>query len=217
MSLLSNIRAILTLGRGVVRGVTKLTAGDDPIAMFEGWFEDARRSGILLPERVCLATATSEGVPSARMMLLKGVDERGLVLYTNYGSRKGDELAENPRAALVFHWPILERQVRVEGPVAKITVEESEAYFASRARGSRVGAWASRQSEPLENREELERRFAEYDRRYKGEAVPLPDFWGGYRVTPERIEFWQGRINRLHDRLCYERTATGWEVVRLYP
>ena len=217
MSLRSNIRAILTMGRGVVKGVTKLTAGDDPIVMFEGWFDDAKRSGILLPDRVCLATATAEGMPSARMMLLKGVDERGFVLYTNYGSRKGEELAENPRAALVFHWPILERQVRVEGPVEKIPFEESVAYFRSRARGSRVGAWASRQSAPLENREELEVRFEEHDRRYKGKDVPLPEFWGGYRVTPERIEFWQGRINRLHDRLRYDRTATGWEVVRLYP
>jgi pyridoxamine 5'-phosphate oxidase len=217
MSLLSNIRAILTLGRGVVKGVTRLSAGEDPIAMFEGWFDDAKRSGILLPERVCLATATADGAPSARMMLLKGVDERGFVFFTNYGSRKGDELTENPQAALVFHWPILERQVRVEGPVAKITAEESDAYFQSRARGSRIGAWASRQSRPLEGREELERGFAEIAARYRGSEVPLPDFWGGYRVAPERIEFWQGRINRLHDRLRYERTETGWAVVRLYP
>ena len=217
MSFLSNIRAILTMGRGVVRGVTKLTAGDDPIAMFERWFDDAKRSGILLPERVCLATATADGVPSGRMMLLKGVDERGFVFYTNYGSRKSKELDGNPRAALVFHWPILQRQVRVEGPVARISFEESEAYFRSRARGSRLGAWASTQSKPLESREQLERRFEEYARRYPGDDVPLPEFWGGYRVKPERIEFWQGRINRLHDRLRYERTETGWEIVRLYP
>lgn len=217
MSLLSKLRAILTLGRGLTRGITKLTAGEDPIALFQEWYDEAKRSGILLPESMCVATATPDGAPSARMMLLKGVDERGFVFYTNYESRKGEELAENPTAALVFHWPILERQVRVEGPVDKLPTEESESYFRCRPRGSRIGAWASDQSRPLADREILERRFAEYDEEYPGGEVPLPPFWGGYRLEPHRIEFWQGRINRLHDRLRYEWDGETWRVERLYP
>jgi pyridoxamine 5'-phosphate oxidase len=217
MSLKSNLRALFTLGRGVVKGISELTAGDDPIAMFHDWFEDARRAGIFLPESVNLATATKDGAPSARMMLLKGVDEHGFVFFTNYESRKSEELLQNPRAAMTFHWGILERQVRVEGPVQKLSREESEAYFRTRARGSRIGAWASQQSAELENREALERRFQEYDRKYPGDDVPLPPFWGGWRLEPTRMEFWQGRLNRLHDRLCYVRGAEGWSVTRLYP
>lgn len=213
----SNLRAILTLGRGVTKGISPLTAGEDPIPMFRTWFDDARGAGIFLPERVALATATTDGAPSVRMMLLKGVDERGFVFYTNYGSRKGDELEQNPRAALCFHWPVLERQVRVEGPVARLTSEESEAYFRTRPRGSRIGAWASEQSRELSNREALERRFKEHDARFRGGDVPLPPFWGGYRVRPERIEFWQGRANRLHDRLLYTRSSGGWKIRRLNP
>jgi pyridoxamine 5'-phosphate oxidase len=217
MSLRSNLRALFTLGRGVVKGISELTAGDDPIAMFRAWFEDAKRAGIFLPESVNLATATKQGVPSARMMLLKGVDERGFVFFTNYESRKSDELLQNPRAAMTFHWAVLERQVRVEGTVQKLSHEESEAYFRTRARGSRIGAWASRQSAEMENRAALERRFQEYDRKYPGDDVPLPPFWGGWRLEPSRIEFWQGKINRLHDRLCYNRTPDGWTITRLYP
>jgi len=217
MSLRSNLRALLTMGRGVVRGISDLRAADDPIAYFAEWFEDAKRSGLFLPEAVCLATATPDGTPSARMMLLKGVDERGFVFFTNFESRKGDELAANPRAALVFHWAILERQVRVEGRVERIAETESEAYFRSRPRGSRIGAWASKQSVRLSDRAELEARVREYDAKYPGEDVPLPPFWGGLRLKPERIEFWQGRINRLHDRLRYVRAGDGWTVERLYP
>jgi pyridoxamine 5'-phosphate oxidase len=217
MSLKANIRALFTLGRGVVKGISELNVTDDPIALCREWIEDARQAGIFLPERVNLATATKDGIPSARMMLHKGVDERGFVFYTNYESRKGRELAENPRAALTFHWSVLERQIRVEGTVEKLSTRESEAYFSSRPRGSRIGAWASNQSAPIESREELERRFHEYDRKYPGENVPLPPFWGGWRLVPQRIEFWQGRLNRLHDRLSYTRTPTGWEITRLNP
>ncbi len=217
MSLKSNIRALFTLGRGVVKGISELTATNDPIAMCRDWIEDARQAGIFLPERVNLATATKDGIPSARMMLHKGVDERGFVFYTNYESRKARELEENPRAALTFHWSVLERQIRVEGPVEKLTREESQAYFGSRPRGSRIGAWASSQSAPVESRAALEERFRQYDKQYPGENVPLPPFWGGWRLKPERIEFWQGRLNRLHDRLCYERKGDGWEITRLYP
>jgi pyridoxamine 5'-phosphate oxidase len=211
------LRAILTLGRGVTKGISPLTAGEDPIAMFHSWFEDARGSGILLPERMAVATATSDGAPSVRVMLLKGVDERGFVFYTNYESRKGSELDDNPRAALSFHWPILERQVRVEGQVDRLAPEESEAYFHTRPRGSQIGAWASTQSADLESREELERRVREHEETFRGREVPLPPYWGGYRVSPERIEFWQGKLNRLHDRLLYTRVEDGWEVRRLNP
>jgi pyridoxamine 5'-phosphate oxidase len=217
MSLRSNLRALLTMGRGVVKGLSDLHAADDPIAYFQQWFADAKRSGLFLPEAVCLATATADGEPSARMMLLKGVDQRGFVFFTNYESRKGDELAANPRAALVFHWAILERQVRVEGSIERIPVPESGAYFRNRPRGSRIGAWASKQSMRLPERAELEARVREYEAKFPGEDVPLPPFWGGFRLKPERIEFWQGRLNRLHDRLRYTRAGERWTLERLYP
>ena len=217
MSLRSNLRALFTLGRGVVKGISDLRRADDPIQYFTEWFEDAKRSGLFLPESVCLATATADGVPSARMMLLKGADERGFVFFTNYESRKGEDLTGNPRAALVFHWGVLERQVRVEGTVERIGRHESETYFRTRARGSRIGAWASRQSRPLASREEMDAQFAKYDAEFPGRDVPLPPFWGGYRLTPHRIEFWQGKLNRLHDRLCYTRDGARWSVERLYP
>jgi pyridoxamine 5'-phosphate oxidase len=164
-----------------------------------------------------VATATPDGAPSARMMLLKGADPRGLVFFTNYESRKSNELLANPRAALVFHWPVLQRQVRVEGTVARLTQAESEAYFRTRPRGSRIGAWASQQSAELSTRAELDERVREYETKFAGEDVPLPPFWGGFRLAPAVIEFWQGRINRLHDRVRYTRTDGGWSVQRLYP
>lgn len=217
MSLLRHIKAILTLGRGTLRGVSELEAGDDPIALFREWFDDARDAGFLLPESMAVATATPDGRPSVRMMLLKGVEEEAFLFYTNYGSRKAAELDENPRAALVFHWDVLERQVRVEGSVERLPKETSVAYFRTRSRGSQIGAWASRQSEALGSREALERRFRRCAEEFRGEEVPLPDFWGGYRLRPVRIEFWQGRANRLHDRLEYRRSDRGWSVTRLYP
>lgn len=217
MFLLRHIKAILTLGRGTLRGVSELEAGDDPIALFREWFDDARDAGFLLPESVAVATATPDGRPSVRMMLLKGVEEEAFLFYTNYGSRKAGELDENPRAALVFHWDVLERQVRVEGGVERLPKETSAAYFRTRSRGSQIGAWASRQSEALESREALERRFRRCEEEFRGEEVPLPDFWGGYRLRPVRIEFWQGRANRLHDRLEYRKSDGGWRLTRLYP
>ncbi len=195
----------------------ELTAADDPIAFFAAWFAEARAAGVYLPESMTVATATRDGAPSARMMLLKAVDPRGFVFYTNYQSRKGAELLANPRAALVFHWPVLQRQVRVEGSVTQLTEPESAAYFRTRPRGSRIGAWASRQSAELSSRAELEGSVGEQERRFAGQEVPLPPFWGGYRVTPWVIEFWQGRINRLHDRIRYTRSGAGWSVSRLYP
>jgi pyridoxamine 5'-phosphate oxidase len=151
------------------------------------------------------------------MVLLKGIDERGLVFYTNYGSRKASDLEANPQAALCFHWAVLERQVRVEGAVERVSPEESEAYYSSRARGSRVGAWASRQSEDLPSREVLEERVRRFEREYPGDDVPLPPFWGGYLLRPTRIEFWQGKADRLHERLVFSREGDGWATRRLYP
>lgn len=227
MGMRSFIRALTTAGKGVTVGIdasplAESDAGTDPLALFERWFHDATQAGIYLPEAMSVATATPDGTPSSRMVLLKGYDPRGFVFYTNYESRKAAELELNPRAALLLHWPTLHRQVRIEGPVTRTTQEESEAYHASRPRGSRIAAWASEQSAELDSREVLEERFAEMDARYSGEDVPLPPFWGGYRVVPERIEFWQGRANRMHDRLVYRRAGepggvAEWEIVRLSP
>jgi pyridoxamine 5'-phosphate oxidase len=217
MSLISRIRAIMTLGQGMARGLTELTAGPDPVALFADWFASAKQAGLMLPEAMTVATASREGSPSARMMLLKAFGSDGFVFYTNYESRKASEIEENPRAALVLHWPTLQRQVRVEGRVERLSPEDSAAYFDSRPRGSRIGAWASKQSSPLESREDLERRFKESEQQFADGRIPLPPYWGGFRVIPEFIEFWQGRIDRLHDRLRYSRTSDGWTVQRLYP
>ena len=217
MSIRSTLRAFFTTGKGVVRGLSEEEAGSDPFALFDRWFRDARQAGLYLPESMALATSTADGKPSVRQILLKGCDERGFVFYTNYDSRKGLEIAENPSAALAVHWPILQRQVRIDGPVEKTSAAESEAYFATRPHGSRIGAWASDQSSVLDGREELERRFRETRERFGSGDVPLPPFWGGYRVIPETIEFWQGRANRLHDRLRFTREPAGWTIDRLYP
>jgi len=182
----------------------------DPLEQFRSWFEEG--SG----EAVALATATSDGAPSARMLLLKGADDRGFVFVTNYESRKGRELAENPQAALLFYWPELGRQVRVEGPVERISEAESNTYFATRPRGAQLAANASRQSEPLESREALEARFAELDAAHP-DHVPRPAYWGGFRLRPATYEFWQHRDNRLHDRFRYRRVDDDWVFERLSP
>ncbi|UCC47580.1 MAG: pyridoxamine 5'-phosphate oxidase [Gemmatimonadota bacterium] len=217
MTVLSVLRALLTLGKGVIRGLSEEKAGPDPLSLFAEWFRDAKRAGVYLPEALSLATATRDGRPSARMMLLKGFDERGFRFFTNYDSRKSGDLTSNPRAAMVFHWGALQRQVRIRGDVEKLSEEESRAYFRTRPRGSQLGAWASDQSSVLENRRELVERFREHEQRFKDTEVPLPPFWGGYRLIPHSFEFWQGRANRLHDRLLYTRESDGWKVVRLAP
>ncbi len=190
----------------------------DPMALFRQWLSEAESSEPNDPNAVAVATATAQGMPSIRMVLLKGLDTRGFVFYTNKQSRKGDELSSNRQAALLFHWKTLRRQVRVEGPVEDVTDAEADAYFASRSRVSRLGAIASDQSRPLATREELQGRVAELEARYPDEAVPRPAHWSGYRVLPEHIEFWQDMPYRLHDRMIYRRDAEGgWQTSRLYP
>jgi pyridoxamine 5'-phosphate oxidase len=190
---------------------------DDPIALFTAWMADAARSEPNDPNAVCLATATPDGRPSARMVLLKDVDARGFVFYTNLESRKGGELAANPVAALCFHWKTLARSVRVEGPVAPVGAEEADAYFASRARGSRIGAWASRQSRPLEGRFALEKAVADTTLKFGLGEIPRPAHWSGFRLAPARIEFWRDMPFRLHERRVFHPAAAGWETEMLYP
>jgi pyridoxamine 5'-phosphate oxidase len=217
MSLLSKLRTVFTLGKGVVTGLSEHAAGPDPIVLFDRWFADAKRSGMLLPETMALATSAADGTPAARMVLLKAFDDRGFVFYTNYVSRKSWELDENPNAALLLFWSILERQVRIEGVAERISAEESAAYFSTRPRGSQLGAWASKQSMPLEDPETLGERFKKYEQKFSGGDVPSPDFWGGFRVVPHTMEFWQGRLNRLHDRVLYKKEDGKWVRSRLYP
>ncbi len=200
-----------------MKGLHEGDLDPDPIKQFDRWFEEAKKSNLHYPEAMSAATATPDGRPSVRMVLLKGHDQRGFCFYTNYESRKGGDLANNPRVALLFYWEPYERQVRIEGAVEKLSEEESYAYFQSRPRGSRIGAWASAQSAMIENREELEKLVAKYEAQFKDDEIPLPPFWGGYRCVPESIEFWQGRANRLHDRLCYLRENGDWKIVRLAP
>lgn len=189
----------------------------DPLMQFEAWFSDALAAEILEPNAMVLATADADGKPSARVVLLKGVQDGGFVFYSNYHSRKGQDIAANPHAALVFNWLDLERQVRIEGSVQKVPQEVSKGYFHSRPRGSQLGAWVSKQSQVISGREVLDERLAKLEQRYP-DAVPLPDFWGGYLVLPQRIEFWQGRNNRLHDRFVYDLQADGaWVLERLSP
>jgi pyridoxamine 5'-phosphate oxidase len=197
--------------------LTEAGAGSDPLALFTTWLAEALASEEVEPNAMTLATATPGGVPSARMVLLKGADERGFTFFTNYGSRKGRELAANPVAALVVYWASLSRQVRVEGRVGRVTPAESAAYFATRPRGSRLGALASEQSAVIAGREVLERRLAELEAAHPGDDVPMPANWGGYRLVPDVIEFWQGRPNRLHDRLSFRRAGADWTRKRLAP
>ena len=189
----------------------------DPIRQFDAWYAEAREAGIPLAEACAVASVSPDGRPSARMVLLKGVDDRGFVFATSYTSRKGRELDDNPRAALLFYWHPLGRQVRVEGAVERVTPAESDAIFLARPRASRISALASRQSAMLPDRSELEARVAELERELEGREVERPDFWGGYRVVPDEIEFWQHDDNRLHHRFIYRRSGERWEIEGLQP
>ena len=200
------------------RGLDEADLQGDPIEQFQRWVEEARRAQLFEPNAMTLATVGPDGQPSARMVLLKGVDRRGLAFFTNLESRKSRELAGNPKAALLFWWGPLQRQVRLEGRIERVEDAEADAYFATRPRGSQIGAWASQQSSAVESRAALDAAEQRIRERFEGGEVPRPDFWGGFRLVPETIEFWQGRINRLHDRLRYDRQADRtWRVVRLSP
>lgn len=199
-------------------GLTEAQAAADPIAQFERWFAEAQAADILDPNAMTLATCAADGVPTARIVLLKDFDARGFVFFTNYRSAKAAELKDNPLATLLFYWDKLNRTVRVAGEVVRVGRAESEAYFATRPRDSQIAAWASNQSRPIESRAALERQFDEYQQRYADEDVPTPPFWGGYRLLPRAVEFWQGQPSRLHDRLRYDRQMDGtWTRTRLAP
>jgi pyridoxamine 5'-phosphate oxidase len=189
----------------------------DPVVLFRRWYEEAERAGIRLPNAMALATASADGRPSIRHVLLRDIEDDGFTFYTNRGSRKGSELASNPRAAFSIYWRELDRQISVTGDVTTVSEEASDAYFATRPREARIGAWASRQSSELVSRDELMERFVDIDARFPGEDVPRPSFWGGYRIRPVTIEFWQGRQHRLHDRFLYDRAGDGWTTRRLAP
>jgi pyridoxamine 5'-phosphate oxidase len=189
----------------------------DPFTQFGTWMAEALNSEVLDATAMLLATADAGGRPSSRVVLLKSFDERGFVFYTNYESKKGQDIAGNPQVSIHFFWPDLERQLIITGTAEKVSREESEAYFDSRPEDSKLGAWASHQSSVVANRQELEARFAEAEVRFRGRPIPCPPFWGGYRVAPRSFEFWQGRASRLHDRICYELSGGDWTITRLSP
>ena len=201
----------------VSEGLDEKTIDRDPIRQFQAWLSDAFAAKLPLAEAMTLATVTSDGKPAARMVLLKQVDHDGFVFYTNYNSAKARQLDENSNAALVFYWPQLDRQVRVEGSVTRTSAEESREYFATRPRESQIGAWASEQSEVIESREALEQHARDVEEQYRDREVDCPEHWGGYRLKPDRIEFWKSRIGRLHDRILYERSGDAWAIARLAP
>ena len=198
-------------------GLSREQLDADPVIQFERWFREATEGGLYTPNALSLATVGADGMPSVRTVLLKAFDHKGFVFYTNYGSRKAREIEANPRAAMLFHWLEFDRQVKIQGHVSRVSVGELLRYFASRPRGSQIGAWCSQQSAPVGSRTLLEQAFDSMKRKFGEGEIPLPDFWGGYRVDPVRIEFWQGRENRLHDRFEYLREGEGWSIQRLAP
>ncbi len=200
-----------------LEGLDEKTIDRDPIKQFQRWFDEAKAANLPLPEAMTLATATPQGKPSARMVLLKQVEEEGFVFFTNYRSAKAEQLDANPYAALVFYWSRLDRQVRVEGSVIRTSEQESRDYFKTRPRESQIGAWASAQSQVISGRDVLKQRAQELEDLYRDREVDCPEYWGGYCLKPERIEFWKSRVGRLHDRILYERDSSGWTISRLAP
>ena len=217
MTFLEKIRCLFTFGQGVALPLPQIPADASPMPLFKTWFDDAQSAGILLPESMSVSSCNKEGQPSSRMVLLKDHDEQGFVFFTNYGSRKSQDFEENNKVALLFHWNVLQRQVRIEGTVEKVSTQESEQYFHSRDKGSQTGAWASKQSTKLSHDEELKDRMKHFQEKFGDGEVPLPEFWGGWRIKPTNIEFWQGRANRLHDRICFEKEGDDWVQHKLHP
>jgi len=225
MTFIEKIRCLFTFGQGVALPLPEISPNATPADLFEQWFNDANKAGILLPEAMSVSTCSSTGQPSSRMVLLKEFDQDGFIFYTNYGSRKSHDLEENNKVALLFHWNVLQRQIRIEGTVEKISAEQSARYFHSRDRGSQIGAWASRQSTKLTHDNELKEKFTEFEQKFNtgsnNEEIPHPEFWGGWRVKPHYIEFWQGRASRLHDRICFEKAiddnSDKWQQFKLHP
>jgi pyridoxamine 5'-phosphate oxidase len=217
MTLFEKLRCLFTFGQGVALPLPEISAKTSPSQLFEQWFDDANKSGILLPEAMSVSSCSIDGQPSSRMVLLKDYDEKGFVFFTNYASRKSHELSENNKVALLFHWNVLQRQIRIEGTVEKVSRQESADYFHSRDRGSQVGAWASKQSQKLKHDDELKEQMSHYEEKFSEGEVPHPEFWGGWRVKPHAIEFWQGRASRLHDRVCFEKDGEQWLHHKLNP
>jgi len=211
-------RAYRRAVRMVARGMRDSDLGPDPFAQSRAWLEEASRAGLPMPNAAALSTVGADGAPSSRMVLIKGIDARGWCFYTNYTSRKARELEGNPRAALLLHWHVFQRQIRLEGMAERMTPEESAAYFRTRPRGSQIGAWASHQSQPAASREEMEQAVKAMEEQFQGQDVPCPPFWGGYRVVGASLEFWQGRAFRVHDRIVFRRTEQGaWTRSRIQP
>lgn len=217
MTIFERFRCLFTFGQGVALPLPEIPVNSTPLPLFKQWFSDANKSGILLPEAMSISSCSQSGQPSSRMVLLKNFDEDGFVFFTNYGSRKSHELTENSQVALLFHWNVLQRQIRIEGTVEKVTLKESADYFHSRDRGSQVGAWASKQSQKLAHDNELKKRMTQFNNKFGQDEVPHPEFWGGWRVKPTYIEFWQGRASRLHDRVCFEKQENNWTNFKLHP
>ena len=218
MNLVEKLKCLFTFGQGVALPLPNISNETDPFSLFEQWFNDAKKSGILLPESMSISTCDTNGQPSSRMVLLKEFDKNGFVFYTNYTSRKSQELDSNNKISLLFHWGVLQRQIRIEGEVSKVPVEQSQRYFHSRDKGSQIGAWASKQSAKLSTAKELTEREEYYKNKFsKLTEIPYPEFWGGWNVKPHYIEFWQGRTSRLHDRICFEKNEEHWSNYKVHP